>query len=209
MECYEMMSKLKEHAGCELSKSKERINAKDLGEVIDMIKDLADAEEKEAEKKYYEAITKAMKESEYCVDYDVNGKLGYQNRMQTGKTSMMMNPNYMPEKYDANDNMRMSDMSSGRMGTSNYGVNQMSPEMRMNNTRRTPMSGSKYGYSHDKYMEERKNYSTDSQEDKEKRKRLLNEYLDDFMESAKEMVEDMTQEERQMWKIKLNRIVNM
>lgn len=219
MECHEMMQKLKDLAGCELCKSKEKIHVEELGEVIDMIKDLADAEEKEAEKKYYDSIVKAMKESEYETDYNINGRIGYLpgNRMDVGRPSMIMNPAYMPEVYNpmgiGNDMMRMgydgmnsgSSMSSGGNQGTRRGMNN---GMSRGGERRTT-GGSRYGYSHDKYMEEREKYTSDSAQDKEKRKELLNEYLDDFMTSAKEMVEDMTPEEKQMWKVKLNRIVNM
>ena len=41
------------------------------------------------------------------------------------------------------------------------------------------------------------------------RKQLLNDYMDDLYDMAKEMVQDMSQEEKQMWKAKLTQITNM
>jgi gas vesicle protein len=41
------------------------------------------------------------------------------------------------------------------------------------------------------------------------RKQLLNDYMDDLYDMAKEMVTDMTPEEKQMWKSKLTQIVNL
>lgn len=51
----------------ELGKDKAQIDAKELGEVVDAIKDIKEA-------MYYASITDAMKEAEYGKDYDENGK---------------------------------------------------------------------------------------------------------------------------------------
>ena len=37
----------------------------------------------------------------------------------------------------------------------------------------------------------------------------LEEYMDDLGDMAKDMVRDMSPEEKQMWKTKLNKLINM
>ena len=61
-----MIEKLSECAKVEMDKGIENIDTKEMGEVADMIKDLAEAE-------YYAKISKAMDESEYGEDYDYMG----------------------------------------------------------------------------------------------------------------------------------------
>ena len=63
-----MVEKLSEFAKCELDKGIEQVDTKEMGEVIDMIKDLAEAE-------YYRKISIAMDESEYGEDYDMHGPM--------------------------------------------------------------------------------------------------------------------------------------
>jgi hypothetical protein len=61
-----MIEKLTKCAEMELEKGVENIDAKEMGEVTDMIKDLCEAE-------YYAKISKAMDEAEYGEDYDYMG----------------------------------------------------------------------------------------------------------------------------------------
>lgn len=67
---HNMIETLTECAERQFAKGIERVNAKEMGEVIDMIKDLAEAE-------YYRKITVAMDESEYGREYDYKGRKGY------------------------------------------------------------------------------------------------------------------------------------
>lgn len=62
---HEMLEKMTEWALSEIqSKGKEGVDTKEMGEVIDMVKDLAEAEKAAWEKCYYEKIVEAMKEEE-------------------------------------------------------------------------------------------------------------------------------------------------
>lgn len=63
---HDMIEKLTKCTEMEFEKGVENIDTKEMGEVIDMIKDLSEAE-------YYATITKAMEESEYGEDYDHMG----------------------------------------------------------------------------------------------------------------------------------------
>ena len=70
-----MIEKLTESAWCELEKGIECVNTEEMGEVVDIIKDLAKAE-------YYSKISKAMDEAEYGEDYDYMG--AYDDDMRRG-----------------------------------------------------------------------------------------------------------------------------
>lgn len=70
---HDMIEKLSEVAKCEFDKGIENIDAEEMGEVSEIIKELAEAE-------YYATITKAMGEHEYGVDYDEHGRKGYRGQ---------------------------------------------------------------------------------------------------------------------------------
>lgn len=76
-----MMEKLTEWSKCELDKGRDCVDTKEMGEAIDMIKDLAEAEEKCVKAAYYKTIVKAMKEEE-----EEMGRMGYDNwRTSSGR----------------------------------------------------------------------------------------------------------------------------
>lgn len=66
----EMKHTLIEAAKAQLAKGVENIDTEEMGEVVDMIKDLADAEKSCMEASYYENVTEAM--DEYS-----DGRMGY------------------------------------------------------------------------------------------------------------------------------------
>ena len=70
-----MCEKLMDAVNHELDKGIENVNAEELGEVIDMIKDLYEAKEKMVKSCYYKQIMEAMEESEYGEDYDEDGPM--------------------------------------------------------------------------------------------------------------------------------------
>lgn len=63
---HDMIEKLSECAKVQMDKGIENIDAKEMGEVAEIIKELAEAE-------YYAKISKAMDEAEYGEDYDYMG----------------------------------------------------------------------------------------------------------------------------------------
>lgn len=237
-----MKEKLSEAAKHEVeTKSIKDINAKELGEVIDMIKDLSEAE-------YYAKITKAMEESEYGEDYDKDGPLEQrmyyrgQSRDSMGRFTSgrrgrrggrrgyeMMMP--MDDVYDE-DYWRQMDVMQGKMfypesrydnnidwnsndgrryviqGSSSQGGNTQIQGSNDGGNRGTN-SSSRYGYSHDEYMKEKKMNSGQDEHSKKKRMDKLEEYMNDLSSMAKDMVMDMSPEEKQLWKVKLNKLINM
>lgn len=60
----------------EISRGKECINAEELGEAIDMVKDLAEAEQLYWSAEYYKSIVHAMEESNESIGY-MKGRMGY------------------------------------------------------------------------------------------------------------------------------------
>ncbi len=69
----------------EVDKGIEGVDTKELGEVIDMIKDLSEAKEKIIKGCYYKQIMEAMEESEYGEDYDEEGPMDYGRRGYRGQ----------------------------------------------------------------------------------------------------------------------------
>lgn len=74
----------------------ENVNTEELGEVVDMIKDLAEAEEACMEACYYETVTEAMTEGEDRMGYDrwryASGRFAPKGRGTYGYTPDTMMP---------------------------------------------------------------------------------------------------------------------
>lgn len=78
----EMKDKLVSWSKSELEKGREHVDTKEMGEAIDMIKDLAEAEEKMYKAAYYCSIVKAMEE----YDEEENERMGYDHwRTSSGR----------------------------------------------------------------------------------------------------------------------------
>lgn len=137
-----MCEKLMDSINHELDKGIENIDTKELGEAIDMVKDLYEAKKEMYEACYYKQIMEAMEESEYGEEYDEYGPMdserrGYrgQPRSQSGRfmsrgdgrrnnrgrrgyeSSMMM----QDDDWDEMERMRDMDRHSGRMGYAGNG----------------------------------------------------------------------------------------
>lgn len=82
----------------------DNVDAMEMGAVIDMVKDLAEAKEKTIKAMYYEQIMVAMDKSEYGEDYDQDGPRYYRGRDSMGR--------YTHRPYSENRDM---DRSSGKM----------------------------------------------------------------------------------------------
>lgn len=87
---HDMIEKLSECAKCELDKGIEMIDTKEMGEVAEIIKELAEAE-------YYAKISKAMDEAEYGEEYDYKGaydeheRKGYRGQRRDSRGRFMSN----------------------------------------------------------------------------------------------------------------------
>jgi hypothetical protein len=210
---HEMMEKLTKCAEMEFEKGVENINAEEMGEVTDMIKDLAEAE-------YYAKISKAMDESEYGEDYDYMGaydehsRKGYRGQPRDSKGRYMSRRGYesrmMPEMYDYSEMERMRDMDRmdyGRMGYSGGGSSSG-----MSGGSSSGMSnGSNRGYSESRYDRARRGYEEtkathkdNSPESKQQKMKSLEEYMRELSDDVTSMLTDMSQEEKTMLKNKMN-----
>lgn len=247
-----MIEKLSECAKHEFDKGIESVDTKEMGEVVDILKDLCEAE-------YYAKISKAMDESEYGKDYDVSGPIDerkyyrgqprdsmgrFTSRGRGGRRGRMgfeMMPMPMPGEYqDEDDYWRQMEMMKGRMffpdaryddnvqwdysgdtgrkyatqgsssgGGSSQGGSRGGSQQGSNDGGTRGSQSSRYGYSHDEYMKEKQMNSGNDEASKKKRMEKLEEYMDDLGTMAKDMVHDMSPEEKQMWKVKLNKLINM
>ena len=174
----------------------DKVNAKEMGEVVDMIKDSYEIEKLKAEKKYYDSVVSAMHEHDGREE-DYYDDMGY------------------PVRRDSRGRfMSSSGRRGGRRGYEAYAhrPEDMTREMYWDDrqfNRDGSSTNSRYGYSHDEYMEKRSEYPMTDPEGAKHRKQLLNDYMDDLFDMAKEMVQDMSPEEKQMWKAKLTQITNM
>lgn len=99
---YKLKNKILKHVEDE-TENMSRIDVKEIGELVDMVKDLAEAEERCWEAAYYRSVTEAMeKSSGYTpIDYQGQGsaRQGYGNQsMRQGYSSGSMGHNDIIEK---------------------------------------------------------------------------------------------------------------
>lgn len=195
---HNMLEDISQSASTELSKGIDQVNTKEMGEVIDMIKDLSEAEKNKMEACYYKSVIEAMENAEYGEDYD------YEGRIRRGYSRMGSRRGYDRMPYDDVEDYRMpysnGAYGGGSRGRSSSGQGSMSSG--------STSRGSRYGYSHDEYMSSKNNLGK-SPEDMKKRADMLEDHMDEMYEMFKDEVKDMTPEEKQLWKSKLNRIINL
>lgn len=208
---HNMLEDVSEAATTELAKGAENVNTKEFGEVVDMIKDLSEAEKNKMEACYYKTLIEAMEDSEYGKDYDEDGpiwddeRMGYPRMRDSRGRYTSSRRGYGQGRgsrrmYD--EMMEDPRYMDNRMGYSNgaYGGGRRGQTMNQ---------GSRYGYSHDEYMNKIKMHSSNDPETMKKRAKMIDEHMDDMYEMFKEEVQDMSPEEKQMWKSKLNKIINL
>jgi len=196
---HNMLEDVSQVASTELAKGVDKVDTKEFGEVVDMIKDLTEAEKNKMQACYYKTIIEAMEQSEYGEDYDWSGpdedRMGYpRSRDSMGRFTSRRG--YEQRIRDP----RFDEYNMGRMGYSNGAYGGGSRGMSS-----SPMRSSRYGYSHDEYMSQKSNLNPNDP----KRMKMIEDHMDDLYGMFKEEIQDMTPEEKQMWKTKLNKIINM
>ncbi len=204
-----MLEDVSEAASTELAKGTDSVNTKEFGEVVDMIKDLSEAEKNKMEACYYKTLINAMEESEYGEDYDEYGPMerrGYSRGSRggnRGRSNYSSRRNY-PMDEGMMYNQRYDEYMNGRMGYSNGAYGGGSRGMSSNSSN----NSSRYGYSYDKYMSNRRNYSKTDPEDKQERIKMMEEYSTDLIGSISKVMEDVSPEEKQMLKNNLNKVMS-
>ena len=197
-----MIEKLTKCAEMELEKGIDKIDAEEMGEVTDMIKDLAEAE-------YYSKISKAMDEAEYGEDYDYMGaydeheRKGYRGQPRSKTSGRFMRRgdgrrSYMPMMYDYDwDNMQMDRDMDREHGKMYY-----TEPMTMRNDNQAH-SESRYDRARRGYEESKAMHKDNSVESKQHKMKSLEEYTKELAEDITDMVRDMSVEEKNLLRTKL------
>ena len=165
-----------------------KTDAKELGEVIDMIKDLEEA-------MYYCSITEAMEKS----------------AEEKEQGSMMVNYYMEPMYYRGQPRDSMGRYTSDGSQSSNMGQSsgtrnyvpymEYAPYMMRDNRWRDEHFGDKSGMSRRMYMEGKQYHGDDQQSMKE-----LEHYITDLGEDLTDMIKESSQEEKQVLSTKLQQL---
>ena len=197
-----MIEKLTKCAEMELEKGIDKIDAEEMGEVTDMIKDLAEAE-------YYAKISKAMDEAEYGEDYDYMGaydeheRRGYTGQPRSKTSGRFMRRgdgrrSYMPMMRDYDwDNMQMDRDMDREHGKMYY-----TEPVTMHNDNQ-PHTESRYDRARRGYEESKAMHKSGSVEDKKKNMESLEHYMKELSEEMAELIESMDASEKTMVRSKL------
>lgn len=169
---------------------KDNADIQSMGQVIDMIKDLGEAEKDCWEACYYKSVVEAMKKAEE--EDKVMGRMGYDNwRYSSGRfapTGRGHYSGYTPTYDDQGMDMSMDwDFQNPRMGySSDYGSGSRSSS---ENGSRSGRAGGSYRSGYDRYRKARMGYrASGSAEDRE-----------EMSSAAKEHVEEMAESMRDIW----------
>ena len=221
---HNMIEKLTKCAEMEFEKGVENVDTKEMGEVVDIIKDLAEA-------MYYRTLVVAMEDNEYGEDYDEygpmeDGRRGYrgQPRSKTSGRYMSigdgrrsdrgrrgydkpmgdyeMTPE-MYEKYPA-EYYRDMDRDAGRLYYTSNSSSGMSSQggSRIYSDGRDSREG-RSGQSRKSYMESKEIHKSNTPEDKEAKRKELDKWINDVTADIKELVGDMSNEEKTVLKAKI------
>ena len=208
----EMMDKIVERTKLEMCNNLEGIDTHECYEVVDIIKDLAEAKMYIVKAMYQEQIMCAMEEAEYGEDYDENGRKFYSDRSY--KKRMRERRPYMNEEYDPTD-MRDMDYDDGRMYYTEGGYrvaknltpNQSAFHHGNNNMQYRDIREGRSGISRKTYMETKEMNPSNSTESKQKKVRELEHYMNELSSDLSEMMDDASPEEKEMGKKKLNEML--
>lgn len=214
---HEMLEKLTKCAETEFEKGVENVDTKEMGEVVDIIKDLAEAE-------YYAKITKAMDEAEYGEEYDYMGayeddmRKGYRGQPRDSRGRYMSRrgrgrrgyeePMYhMPlEMYKDYSAEELRDIDRNTMGRMYYTEGSTGGSMAtrsqggMNGGRDSREGRS--GTSRRGYME-----AKEQGKEKGEKMKELEKYMKELSEDITEMIGDSSPEEKNMLKSKMQTLL--
>ena len=200
-----MVEKLTECAKCELDKGIESIDTNEMGAVADIIKDLCEAE-------YYAKISKAMEEAEYGEDYDYMGaydRKGYRGQPRDSRGRFTSRRGY--EKPIMIHDEHMEDMEHMRDMERPYGrMYYSSGSSRGSYSGASGSDGNTMSYTESRYDRARRGYEQvkemnkgNSVEEKQHKMKSLEEYAKELTEDVTDMVKDMSAEEKNMLRSKL------
>ena len=162
----------------------ENVDAQELGEVIDIIKDIE-------ETIYYCTITKAMKEGSENQEPEVMYYGGYRKEHPSWREKEMEEWPDERRYYNGKGSSQTSSTSSGHMNSGTGNGNSYYTEKEYPHAFEDPREGKSYR-SRRMYME-----SKESKQDKTVQMRELEKYMQELAQDITEMIEDASAEERQ------------
>lgn len=206
---HKMVECLTEKALCELDKGIENVNTEEMGEAVDMIKDLCEAEYKavivksmkkadEEEEEYNKGLLRVLKD-----EYGEEGGRRYYDEYRyktTGRYAPKGNGTYV-----------------GRRGYEEPPYYHMYPERdmdreygRMYYTEPTSTHAAESGYDRAKrmYTETKEMHKANTPEDKEYKMKSLDSYTKELASDITDMVADMSAEEKNLLRTKLSTLVS-
>lgn len=191
-ESYEMLCKMREHlveaAKKNMDAGIECVNTDEMGKVIDMIKDLYQAEKYHNESQYYAAIAEAMEEAS---EEEYSGRMGYSD-----KHHIRFDP--LGARWDKDDihKMPMHEVGNMRMGyvRENKGV--------------TEDEDSRYGRAYNDYRKARRHFTeTKSVSDKDMMDMKAGDHMADSIHTIHEIWEMADPNLRKKMKADLQKLV--
>lgn len=220
---HKMIECLTEKALCEFDKGIENIDTCEMGQVVDMIKDLNEAEYKavivksmkeadEEEKEYDKELLRTLK-AEYGEEggrryYDAyryaNGRFAPKGR---GTRRGYEEPPYyhMYPEYDERERMRDMDRPHGKMYYTDMSDRMgMVDQPRSGSPMERDMREGRSGISRKHYMEAKEQHKANTQQDKDAKMQSLDEYMRELSTDMTELITDMTPEERSLIKNKMS-----
>lgn len=231
---HKMIECLTEKALCELDKGVENVNTEEMGEAVDMIKDLCEAEYKavivksmkeadEEEEEYNKELLRELK-AEYGEDagrrfydeyrYKTTGRYAPKGRGTYVGRRGYEEPPYWHRypgdmtdmDYDSVERMRdMDRLSHGRMYYTDMSDRMgMIDQPRSGSSTERDMREGRSGISRKHYMETKEQHKANTQQDKDAKMQSLDEYMRELSSDMTELLTDMTPEERTMLKSKMS-----
>lgn len=163
----------------------EAVDADEAGKVVDMIKDLADAEKSIREACYYKTVTAAMEDATEEGSYGYNGRR-YSSSGRYAPAGRGHISGYMP--MDGYENNRMGYVESKMMDE---------------------VSDRRYGKAYNDYKTARKHYTqTNSTEDRKDMEMHADEHLRDSISTIREMWRDAEPAMKKKIKTDLSGLIN-
>ena len=220
----DMCKKLEEAVKHELSKGIENVDAKELGEVVDMIKDLYEAKEKIVKACYYKGVLEAMEEHDFEDEDEIEdeGRRGYRGQPRDSRGRYMSNrgrrgyeSRMMPDMdYDEMERNRDFDRLSGKMyyssgnmgGSSSSGMSigsmgSQGGSRGYSDSGRDSREG-RSGQMRRGYMEAKEKGA-----DKQQKMKELEDYMKELSSDVTEMIGDASPEEKAMLKNKMQVLI--
>lgn len=231
---HRMIECLTEKALAELENGTEHIDTEEYSKVIDMIKDLNEAEYKavivksmkkadEEEEEYNKELLRTLKD-----EYGEEGGRRYYDEyryMRTGRYAPKGKGSYVGRRgyeeppywhrypgdmtdmdYDSMERMRdMDRLSRGRMYYTDMPDRMgMIDQPRSGSAAERDMREGRSGMSRKHYMETKEQHKTNTQQDKDAKMQSLDEYMKELSTDLTDMISDMTPEERSLMKSKMS-----